>query len=110
MIIHELTMLLLAVQRQARSSLPNIFRTESASASVQYTGTTRTAVPVAGPSTNSTQTQLEDQRSVLARLARGEGINLLEWDGVVETCDNCQKTFLGAHFKGHLRGKVCWVD
>lgn len=98
--IHKLTRLL-AIRRQSRASLPNIFdpnQSMSESAPVHRT---------AGP---STLTQLDVQRRVIARLARGEGIALLEWDGVIETCNNCQKTFLGAYFKGHARGKECWAD
>jgi hypothetical protein len=98
-IIHELTMPLLAIRRQSRASLPNIFN--------QSISELATVHRAAGP---STPTQLDVQRRVIARLARGEGIALLEWDGVVETCNNCQTTYLGAHFKGHARGKECWAD
>jgi hypothetical protein len=105
--------LLLAVQRQARSSLPNIFQsTELASVGVQNSSL-RMAVPVAGPSKsigNGARTTLENQSSIITRLVGGEGINMLEWDGVIETCGNCQKTFLGAYFSGHLQGKACWAD
>jgi len=72
---------------------------------------TRMAVPVAGPSIgNTAQTALENQNSIITRLVGGEGINMLEWDGVIKTCSNCQKTFLGAYFSGHLQGKACWAD
>jgi hypothetical protein len=58
-----------------------------------------------GPS-SSTRDNLADQRDILERLAEGEGIDKAEWDGVVETCDVCQRVFIGEVFKAHYRG--CW--
>jgi hypothetical protein len=36
-----------------------------------------------------------------------KGIDKAEWDGVVETCDICEKVFVGEVFKAHYRG--CWT-
>jgi len=54
----------------------------------------------AGPSHSASnnyiiQTRLVGQPRVIARLAKGEGVECLEWDGTVETGDICQKNLLG---------------
>jgi hypothetical protein len=78
---------------------PNVFENADAPLPVA------SASSRAGPS-NSTRDSLADQRDILERLAEGEGIEKAEWDGVVETCDVCEKVFVGAVFKAHYRG--CW--
>ena len=42
------------------------------------------------------------------RLADGEGIDKADWDGVVKTCDVCEKVFIGEVFKVHRDYQSCW--
>ena len=50
--------------------------------------------------------RLLDQCEILERLAEGEGIQMDEWDGVVEKCYVCSKFMLEAVFKAHSQD--CW--
>ncbi|KAF8162742.1 hypothetical protein B0H34DRAFT_671902 [Crassisporium funariophilum] len=59
-------------------------------------------------STTHPSSQISAASYIIARLAKGEGIEWQEWDGVVETCDMCKTTFLQANFKAHARG--CWYE
>ncbi|KAF8158437.1 hypothetical protein B0H34DRAFT_674846 [Crassisporium funariophilum] len=96
------------IRRQPRMSLPTM-----QSSPIQTASTSRQEAPAtssAGPSNldHTSTSKLTDQRRVIARLAKGEGIEWQEWDGVVETCDMCKTTFLQANFKAHARG--CWYE
>jgi hypothetical protein len=91
---------LIANQRSC-TSLPNIFPSQSSLLPAQNTSTART-VAAAGPSTGKGGTQFVDQCSVVARLAKGEGITLSEWTSVVETCEGYQRVYLEAGCHGAL--------
>jgi hypothetical protein len=59
-----------------------------------------------GPEPDSPSQRLHNQREILDRLAEGEGIAEVEWEGVVEKCYVCSKTMLEAVFQAHSRD--CW--
>lgn len=61
---------------------------------------------MAVPDSPSLTQRIRDQREILNRLVKGEGIATHEWDGVLEKCFVCDKWMLEAIFRTH---SDCWL-